>query len=36
FLAGATRILTGIHYISDVVSGWGLGCSIGLLGCWLL
>ena len=35
FLAGATRILTGIHYISDVVAGWGLGCGIGLLGYWL-
>lgn len=35
FIAGITRILAGIHYISDVVAGWGLGCGIGLLGCWV-
>ena len=29
-LIGLTRIYLGVHYMSDVVSGWGLG--LGLLG----
>ena len=35
FLVGASRVVLGVHYPSDVVAGWLIGMTWALL-CWVV